>query len=169
MIRAWRTHLECSLVLPWEVGLAVVLLGLLLGVPVSATGQSFAGTVHRVLDGDTVHLLRDTGQIVRVELYGVDAPERVQPYGAKARQAVRRAVAEGRDEDGRPHYELRVGDRVLNEQLVREGLAWWDRRQAPHADHLQHLERQARADERGLWAQTNPVPPWEWRAKRRDP
>jgi len=177
MIRAWRTHLECSLVPSWEVGLAVVLLGLLLGVPVSATGQSFAGTVHRVLDGDTVHLLRDTGQIVRVDLYGVDAPERVQPYGAKARQAVRRAVvrtrveavAEGRDEDGRPRYELRVGDRVLNEQLVRRGLAWWDRRRAPHADRLQHLERQARADERGLWAQTDPVPPWEWRAKRRDP
>ncbi|PSQ98353.1 MAG: hypothetical protein BRD51_03240 [Bacteroidetes bacterium SW_11_64_17] len=136
MTRAWRTHLECSLVPPWKVSLAVVLVGLLLGVPVSATGQSFVGTVHRVLDGDTVHLLRETGQIVRVDLYGVDAPERVQSYGAKARQAVRRtvfqarveAVAEGRDEDGRPRYELRVGDRVLNEQLVREGLVWWDRR-----------------------------------------
>lgn len=170
-------HSEWSLLPSLEPCLAVVLLGGLLGAPISAAGQSFAGTVHRVLDGDTVHLLRETGQLVRVELYGVDAPERGQPYGAEARQAIRRAafrvrvraVAEGRDENGRPHYELRVDGRTLNERLVRDGLAWWDRRQAPEADHLRHLEQQARADDRGLWAQPNPVPPWKWRAERRDP
>lgn len=153
------------------------LLGVLLFLAVPAHGQTFVGTVHRVLDGDTVHLLRETGQIVRVELYGIDAPERGQSYGKNARQKVRRAVfrvrveavAAGRDEEGRPRFELRVNDRVLNEQLVRDGLAWWDRIQAPHADHLQQLERQAREKDRGLWAQTSPVPPWEWRAEKRDP
>lgn len=169
-------HLEGS-AMRLGLSLTIALAGLFLGWVRPTTGQSFVGTVHRVLDGDTVHLLRETGQLVRLELYGIDAPERGQPFGAEARQAVRRAVfrtrveavAEGRDENGRLRYVLRVDDRVLNEQLVRDGLAWWDRTQAPHADHLQHLERQARADERGLWAQTDPVPPWEWRAeKRRD-
>ncbi len=152
-------------------GLILGVLALLLVLPALALGQSYVGTGQSVRDGDTVHLLRQTGQIVRIELSGVDAPELRQSYGRAAARAVRRAVfqakvrarAEGRDEDGRPLFVLEVGDRVLNEQLVRKGLAWWDRAEAPHADRLRRLEQRARADERGLWAQRNPVPPWKWR------
>lgn len=150
------------------------LLLLLLSLPTLVVGQSYQGRVHRVLHGDTVHLLRDTGQIVRIHLYGIDAPELGQPRGAAAVRFLRRAasearvraVAEGRDEDGRPLFVLRVGDRVLNEQLVRKGLAWWNRSQASHDDRLRRLETRARADDRGLWAQADPVPPWKWRARK---
>ncbi len=150
------------------------LLLLLLSLPTLVVGQSYQGRVHRVLDGDTVHLLRDTGQIVRIHLYGVDAPELGQPYGAAAVRFLRRAasearvraVAEGRDEDGRPLFILRVGNQVLNVQLVRKGLAWWDRSQASHEDRFRRLEKRARADKRGLWAQADPVPPWRWRAQK---
>lgn len=142
-----------------------------LGIPTLAQGQTFVGTGQAVMEGDTIHLLRETGQIVRIELYGIDAPERGQPYGPEAVRAVRRAVlgvriravAEGRDDAGRPLFVLEVGDRVLNHQLVRDGLAWWDRNRAPHADQFRRLERRAREDERGLWGQSDPVPPWDWR------
>lgn len=151
----------------------LVLLGLL-SLPLLARGQSYTGTGHAVRDGDTIRLLRDTGQIVQVDLYGIDAPELGQPYGVEAARAVRRAVfkkrvhavAEDRDEDGRPLFVLRVDDQVLNEQLVRTGRAWWDRRRASHDDRLRRLEQQARADNRGLWARPEPVPPWDWRAEK---
>lgn len=151
---------------------ALGVLGLLVSLFSVAWGQSYVGKVQKVLDGDTAHLLRETGQIVRIELYGIDAPERGQPYGAAAVRAVRRAVfrkrvravAEGDDEEGRPFFILRIDDRILNEQLLREGLAWWDRTHASHDDRYRRLEHQARTEERGLWAQTDPVPPWEWRA-----
>jgi micrococcal nuclease len=153
--------------------LGVLVLGT--GGPVDARGQSFTGTVHDVLDGDTVHLLRETGQIVRMDLYGLDAPELGQPYGQAAAQALRRAVfqkrvravAEGDDEDGRPLFVLYANGDPVNEQLIRDGLAWWDRRRAASEDRLRRLEHQARAAERGLWVQSNPVPPWEWRVRRR--
>lgn len=143
--------------------------------PMPVLGQSFEGTVRDVLDGDTVYLLRETGQIVRMDLYGLDAPELGQPYGQAAAQALRRAVfqkrvravAEGDDEDGRPLFVLYAGGDPVNEQLIRDGLAWWDRRRATSNDRLRRLEHQARAAERGLWAQSNPVPPWEWRVRGR--
>jgi endonuclease YncB( thermonuclease family) len=155
-------------------GVAVGILVVWLCGPVPVRGQSFAGTVHDVLDGGTVHLLRETGQIVRIELYGVDAPERGQPYGPVAAQALRRMVydkriragAEGHDEDGRPLFVLRADGTRVNAQLVRRGLAWWDRRRAAAEDRLRRLERRARAAERGLWAQPNPMPPWQWRAQK---
>ncbi len=144
---------------------------LLLGGPCLAHGQSYVGRGHRVLDGDTVHLLRRTGQIVRIELYGVDAPEPGQPLADAAARAVRDAVfrtkvqarVEARDSDGRPLFVVRGAGRVLNEHLLRTGLAWWDRQQAAHDDRYRRLEQRARAAERGLWARPDPVPPWAWR------
>jgi len=143
----------------------------LLSSPRPVHGQSYVGTAHAVLDGDTMRLLLETGQIVRIELYGVDAPERGQPYGEAAARAVRRAVfrteveavAEGAGPDGRNVFVVRTDDQVLNERLLREGLAWWDRNQAPRNDRYRRLEQEARTEERGLWAQSDPVPPWRWR------
>lgn len=153
----------------------VVLLGLpvALGSPRPVHGQSYIGKAQAVLDGDTIRLLLETGQVVQVELYGIDAPEREQPYGEAATRAVRRAVfradveavAEASGPDGRPLFVVRTGDQVLNERLLHDGLAWWDRSQAPHDDRYRRLERHARSADRGLWAQADPVPPWQWRGE----
>nr|NIO21134.1 SNase-like nuclease [Candidatus Aenigmarchaeota archaeon] len=51
----------------------------------------------------------------------------------------------------------------LNKQLVYMGLAWWYRKYAPNDRTLKALETGARAAKRGLWADKNPIPPWEWR------
>lgn len=52
-------------------------------------------------------------------------------------------------------------------ELVRAGLAWWYRHYAPRDRELERLEAQARAARRGLWADKDPVPPWEWRKEAR--
>ena len=157
----------------WRGGGVLGGLLLLFGIPVLAQGQSYVGKGHRVLDGDTIHLLRETGQIVRVELYGVDAPERGQPFADAATRAVRAAVfrteVRAREKasgpDGRSFFVVQVGDHVLNEHLLRNGLAWWDRQQAPRSDRYRRLEQRARTAERGLWARPEPVPPWTWRGE----
>ena len=53
--------------------------------------------------------------------------------------------------------------RNLNRELVRAGLAWWYQRYARHEPVLAELEVEARAAQRGLWADRNPIPPWEFR------
>jgi endonuclease YncB( thermonuclease family) len=56
-------------------------------------------------------------------------------------------------------------------QLLEEGVypnslsvdTWWFRKYAPHDKELVWLEVEAREAKRGLWADRNPIPPWEWR------
>ena len=51
----------------------------------------------------------------------------------------------------------------VNHKLVKDGWCWWYRKYAPGDTELERLEQDARRAKRGLWADSNPVPPWEWR------
>ena len=50
----------------------------------------------------------------------------------------------------------------LNQELLKAGLAWHFRRYSKD-EKLQVLENQARAEKVGLWKDSNPLPPWDWR------
>jgi hypothetical protein len=56
---------------------------------------------------------------------------------------------------------------TAQERLLRAGLAWWYEEYAPDAEELAEAERAAREEGRGLWSLADPVPPWEWRRRRR--
>ena len=56
----------------------------------------------------------------------------------------------------------------LNEELVREGLAWVYPRycdEEPLCSRWKKLQQDAREAEVGLWAEDDPVKPWEWRRR----
>jgi micrococcal nuclease len=136
----------------------------------SASTETFTGPVIGVTDGDTISVLR-AGRREVVRLRGIDAPERRQAYGERAKQhaaalafgKVVAVEAAGRDRHGRLLAEVRLPDgRSLNQELVRAGLAWWFRRYSTDPT-LGRLEAEARAARAGLWADRLPVPPWEWR------
>jgi hypothetical protein len=57
--------------------------------------------------------------------------------------------------------------RNLNHEIVRAGFAWWYRQYARGDETLERLEREARDARRGLWADSAPVPPWQWRKEHR--
>lgn len=52
---------------------------------------------------------------------------------------------------------------VLNEELVRKGLAWWYEQYAPDNVVLKELQEQARSENIGLWSVSNPISPWDFR------
>jgi micrococcal nuclease len=54
----------------------------------------------------------------------------------------------------------------INAELVRLGYAWVYRRYS-NDPALLCLEKSARAEKLGLWAESSPIPPWEWRRGRR--
>jgi endonuclease YncB( thermonuclease family) len=53
----------------------------------SAYAETFDGVIVRVVDGDSLIVLRGTEQ-VRVRLKEIDAPERNQPFGKRSRQSL---------------------------------------------------------------------------------
>lgn len=59
-----------------------------------------------------------------------------------------------------------LGDGMnVDHKLVKDGWCWWYRKYAPGDTVLEGLEHEAREVKRGLWAEPQPVPPWEWRKR----
>ena len=54
----------------------------------------------------------------------------------------------------------------VNQERVKEGWCWWYRKYTPGETVLEGLEKAARETKKGLWADPQPVPPWEWRRLR---
>jgi len=132
------------------------------------------GAVIRVRDGDSI-VVQQGGVDIEVRLDGIDCPELAQAYGRMAKGftsdlALRRQVrlaANGKDKYDRVLAEVVLPDgRSLNRELVAAGYAWWFRRYSTDRS-LEALEQEARTARRGLWADANPVPPWDFRAAER--
>jgi len=131
-----------------------------------------SGAVVGVADGDTL-TLRVDGKNVRVRLDGVDAPELNQPYGKSARRSLARlcrgknatVVERGKDDEGRILGSVRCDDVDANAEQVRLGMAWVHLRYVPFGSPLYEAETNARLRKVGLWRGSEPVPPWEWRAR----
>lgn len=147
----------------------------LLGILFS--GSLFAaeiqGKVIRVLDGDTIEVLQEQ-QPVRVRLLNIDAPEKKQPFGRWSTNQLKSLLA-GQSVTVSYTQTDRYG-RVLgrvvtangteaNRQQVLKGAAWvYDKYNTDNS--LPALQREAQTQKRGLWADSQPVPPWEWRHKK---
>ncbi|MBX9725048.1 MAG: thermonuclease family protein [Candidatus Obscuribacterales bacterium] len=123
-----------------------------------------------MLDGDTVEVFRDN-RPVRIRLNGIDCPEKAQSFGMKAKELTSslcfgKTVTVndlGKDRYGRVIGELTVNGQDVNQEIVRNGLAWWYRKYAPHDRVLEKLEVEAKQEKRGLWKDENPTPPWDFR------
>lgn len=158
-------------------GLALLFAGLLTTLPAAAT--PWVGTVVGVADGDTLTLLAADRVSHRIRLDGIDAPERSQPFGQRARQSLA-ALAHGRtaladcgkqDRYGRAVCRVTVDGIDVGLEQVRRGLAWHYTRYAHEqpaqvrGDYAQ-AERQARDERIGLWTIPQPVAPWDYRRER---
>lgn len=120
-----------------------------------------------VYDGDTL-ILSDGGRARIIQLFGVDCPEKGQPFGLRATDHSRNIVA-GKDiriisvdVKRYPRCMVYVKDKCLNEELLIAGYAWHDKRYCVD-EKWAEMERKAVADKKGLWSQEAPVPPWQFR------
>lgn len=147
-----------------------VILALALSFPAWA---DFTGKVVRVADGDTITVLRDREQ-VKVRLLEIDAPEKAQAFGNRSKQSLSdlcfnktaRLDDKGKDRYGRTLARVYCDGVDANAEQVRRGMAWvYDRYVTDRG--LYSIQDEARAAKRGLWADNSPVPPWEWRRKKR--
>lgn len=143
---------------------------LLICFPFIVNASVIQGKVVRILDGDTIDVLQSQ-KLVRVRLLNIDAPEKKQSFGRWSSEQLKRLVA-GRHVTvvfmHKDRYERILG-RVMtangsevNRQQVLTGAAWvYDRYNIDNS--LPALQREAQKLKLGLWAESQPVPPWKWR------
>ena len=151
-----------------------ILTGLVLVLVATCPALSWADFVARVVtvhEGDRLTIRHD-GRSETIYLKDIDCPELKQPHGKQAKHAAaayvgnRDVVVRGltRDKQGRVSAEVLLHDgRNLGRELLKEGLAWWQRSASSDAS-IEVLEQLAKAAGKGLWSEPNPVPPWKWKA-----
>ena len=149
---------------------------LLLFIPVFASAETFEGKVVGIADGDTITVLV-AKQPVKVRLAEIDTPERGQPWGSRAKQAlsdkVYQELVEVRvvttDRYGRTVGHVSLGNRHINREMIREGHAWAYRSYLEDETLLDD-EMHAKENRIGLWglSETQRVPPWDWRRGKRE-
>lgn len=123
-----------------------------------------------VHDGDTLTCLDENNDQQKVRLAEIDAPELGQDFGRVARESLAELVFgktvtvqdDGKDRYGRWIARMQVDGIDVNRRMVATGNAWH------YADYsrdtaLGALEEQARTQRLGLWAQADPVAPWDFR------
>lgn len=150
---------------------------LLFFLPLPTVADALNGKVINITDGNTIHILDDSGIKHKIRLAGIDAPGKGQDFGTNSRQHLgslihgKEVLVEfiKRDRKGRivgTVFFEDYGD--VNLEMVRAGMAWWFwkyRNEQSTVDQLlyEHAQRKARSERRGLWSHPHPMPPWEWR------
>ena len=136
----------------------------------SGTVTSFQAEVIGVHDGDTFTAFVDGNVTLKVRLANIDAPELNQPYGEEAKRELSLLInGKGVEvtEQTTDRYGRMVGIVILDgvdvsSIMVTKGMAWVYTLYNQDGS-LPGLESEAREAKRALWADDNPILPWEWR------
>jgi endonuclease YncB( thermonuclease family) len=162
---------------------------LLLLLIAAATYADIIGQVVSITDGDTIKVLNISNTEYKVRLTGIDAPERGQPFGTASKDHLASLVA-GKEvfveSDKKDRYGRLLGKvwvqpadcptcgKTLdaNHAQILAGMAWWYRyyakEQSPEdRGRYEPAEDEARSRKWGLWADPNPINPYDWRKGRR--
>lgn len=133
----------------------------------SPTGDT--GVVSQVVDGDTI-AVQIGGTSKTVRLIGIDAPETGQPFAAEAKAALNQMVrgktvrieldVEEIDQYGRTLAYVWIGHTMVNEEMLRQGLAtlYTVPPNVKYAGVLQTAQDKAEAAGRGIWGSSTGSP-----------
>ena len=126
----------------------------------------------RVVDGDTIRA-EAKGKEIKIRLVEIDAPEMNQPFGAQAKNFLKRLlnekdvtlISQGEDRYGRTLGEIYANGESANALMIKSGFAWVYDRYVKDSS-LYKYQDQAKAENLGLWRAKDPIAPWVWRKQK---
>ena len=143
-------------------------------------GESFSAKVVAVSDGDTITVLDESNWQHKIRLQGIDAPEKRQPYGQRAKSHLSDLVFSKRveldcgktDRYSRKICIVRLDGLDVNLEQVRAGMAWWyvqyqNEKKVVQREAYRLAEQDARREKRGLWSDSKAIAPWDYRRSHR--
>ena len=169
-MKTWKKWAVATLL--WYVGGLLLVVAMLAALPAHAS-EPFGGQVVGVADGDSLTVLADTTP-VKVRLAEIDAPEKKQAFGERAKQSLaalcfgqQAVVLRGKtDFYGRTVARVRCQGVDASLHQVQQGLAWAYTAYLTDPD-VATSERLARESGLGLWVDPEPTAPWLFRKAKR--
>ncbi len=131
--------------------------------------QTISGIASNIDDGDTFKLKKSNGGIINIRLANIDAPELSQTHGKISRDYLKKMI-DGKkvvvevqrvDALGRCIGVVFLNSININDQLIANGHAW--HYAMSKNINICKIENMARRNKVGLWADPNPISPWEYR------
>ena len=128
----------------------------------------FSAKVVKIIDGDTITILTNNKNGLKVRLYGIDAPEIKQNFGKTSKQYLSSLIAGkivevksgGQDKYGRILGIIYVENTDINAKMVKEGYAWVF---VKYSKVYAIQQSRAQKNRVGLWQQKDPRAPWDFR------
>jgi endonuclease YncB( thermonuclease family) len=153
-----------------------VLIALSLYLPTYSEATNLYGKVIGVSDGDTITILTNNKQNIKIRLVEIDAPEKNQPWGQKSKQALSDLIFSlnvtvdsiGNDRYGRTLGTVFLSEININKYMVEHGNAWAYTQYVRDKNYFV-LQKNAESNQFGLWSLSRDqiMPPWEWRKKKK--
>lgn len=145
-------------------------------------GKAVVTYVDYVDDGDTVKVNNPDGSRLNCRIDGIDAPEVAHPkvgklgqaYGEEAKKTLQDMVLKKEvtvritkptvngSNYGRDLCQIEIEGKDVSTEMIRAGAAWLYERYN-NDPRLKAVQGEAAAAKRGLWADPNPIPPWQFR------
>ena len=145
-----------------------------------SVAATLPGRVVGIADGDTVTVLDASNTQWKIRLMGIDAPEKKQAFGNKSKEHLSDLVFNKqvmveyskKDKYGRTVGKIIVNGVDANLEQVKAGMAWhykkYQNEQTIEDRSLYaQTEENASAGKLGLWIDSEPTPPWDYRKARR--
>ena len=151
-----------------------ILVGFLVSF-IAQAAEPFPAKVIAITDSDTLKVLTAENEQIKIRLSEIDTPERKQPWGSRAKQALSdltfsktvTVIPVTTDRYGRLVAHIEVDGISVSHELVRTGNAWVYRRYMKD-ESLLDLEAAANEQKLGLWGlpEAEQMAPWEWRKRK---
>lgn len=134
--------------------------------------RPFTAVVTSIIDGDSIKV-RDGRKKYEIRLYGIDAPEYGQPYGAKAKKLVKKTILRKkvhvipveRDKYNRLVAIILYDGKSINKRLISSGLAWYYPKYCKMrvCRDWRKEWKKAQKRRRNIWKNSSAKAPWKWR------
>jgi endonuclease YncB( thermonuclease family) len=150
---------------------------LLLSIVAVTRAATIQAKVTDVPSGNTI-IVSNINRPLKVILKGITPPEAGQPFSDAAREHLKALVMDKAVfveytnlSDGYLQAKVVLNQIDIASQMLRDGAAWYDpgveyTLTAGDRELYLSCEQAARAEKRGLWSDTNPVSPWDFRKSR---
>ena len=139
--------------------------------------SSWLAKVHHIIDGDSLEVKTEDGLITEIRLYGIDAPERGQPFANEARTGLYKMLGRQTfwleeqhiDPYGHKvallHHRDQSRRNSVNLRMIREGLAYAYTKYGGEELGFHQAQADARQGRRGIWEKSDEggERPWEHR------